>query len=977
MPGGSLGSRIHRAPRVSDANEARRRLSDLASAPSAEELAPRLGLAFWLERRPVRRLLLGIADHSPFLWHLIANDPARLARLLEVAPEASLSRILEGLAAGAEESEAEVMRRLRQGRQEVALLVALADLGGVWDLDEVTAALSRAADRLIGLALDHLVRAAAVRGRLRGIAEEAPASSCGLAILGLGKLGGYELNYSSDVDLIAIFDPTHPAVPDPDAAKPLFVRIVQDLVRLLQQPTADGFALRVDLRLRPDPGSTAVAIAIDAAFLYYESFGQNWERAAMIKARPVAGDMGVARRFLDELAPFVWRKYFDYAAIADVHAMKRQIHAAKGHGEIAVAGHDVKLGRGGIREIEFFVQTQQLIFGGKQARLRGSRTLPMLRALREAHWIGTRAVAELSTAYRFLRRTEHRLQMLADEQTQKLPRRPEDLARFARFSGFAGTEAFARVLTRHFRAVAGHYARLFEAAPSLDDSTGSLVFTGVGDDPETLETLAQLGYVAPARIAETVRGWHSGRRAGVTSPRARETLTDLVPKLLVAFARTADPDGAVATFDEALQRMPAAAELFALLTANAELRALFADMLGGAPRLARELALRPHLLDGAIDPGRALSCDEDEMQRRAAAAVARQGSTEAKLDAIRDFHHEEHFLVSLAILTGEIDGERAGEAFAALATGIVRVLLDTLEREFNETYGAIEGGAVAVLAMGKLGSREMTATSDLDLILLYTFDEEAPTSKGPRSLHAVQYYTRMTQRLVAYLTAATRRGRLYEVDMRLRPSGRQGPIATKLSAFALYQQGEAATWERQALTRARVIAGGDAFSRRVAEEVRRALRRPPEARLAAEVLSMRERIAREKVPAGPYDFKLLPGGLIDVEFIAQYIVLRHAHAYSDLLTTGTLDILRIATRLGLIDVARGETLIAAHRLYTGVTQIMRLAFDAEGDLDRAGEGVRRRVAQAVAAPDFPSVVRDLDETRQAVRETFLVLLSSN
>ena len=370
------------------------------------------------------------------------------------------------------------MRRLRLAKQEVALLVAVADLGGVWSLEDVMQALSRAADTFIGVALRHLLRQADAAGKLRLANREEPEQGCGIVLLGLGKLGGRELNYSSDVDLVVVFDPSSSAVMKPDESKTLFVRVVRDLVRVLQQATADGYVLRVDLRLRPDPGATAVAIGLEAAFLYYESYGQNWERAAMIKARPVAGDLVLGQTFMEGLAPFIWRKYFDYAAIADIHAMKRQIHAAKGHGEVAVAGHNVKLGRGGIREIEFFVQTQQLIFGGKRPHLRGSRTLEMLRQLRRDGWIGAHAVADLTRAYDFLRWIEHRLQMLADEQTHRLPSSPQALERFARFCGFASASRFAAVLTRHLRAVVYHYALLFENAPALDDPGGSLVSPG-------------------------------------------------------------------------------------------------------------------------------------------------------------------------------------------------------------------------------------------------------------------------------------------------------------------------------------------------------------------------------------------------------------------------------------------------------------------------------------------------------------------
>ena len=449
-----------------------------------------------LRRRAPADLLAGIADHSPYLWRLAVADPVRLGRLVGAAPEASLERNLAALRADCDtaDSDADLMHALRLAKQEVALLIALADIGGVWDVVSVTEALTRFADGVVGAALGFLLRRAAAEGKL-DLAD--PAAGAGVVVLAFGKHGARELNYSSDIDLVVFFDPAAPVRQAGGEPIELFVRMTKALVRLLQERTRDGYVLRVDLRLRPDPGSTSVAISLPAAFSYYETVGQNWERAALIKARPVAGDIALGRRFLADLSAFIWRKYFDYAAIADIHAMKRQIHAVRGHAEIAVAGHDLKLGRGGIREIEFFVQTQQLIFGGRRRQLRGARTLDMLVELAEDGWITAEARDDLSAAYLYLRHIEHRLQMVADEQTQRLPADPEQLAGFARFCGYTQTADFAAELTGHLERVEKHYARLFEHAPGLDAAGGSLVFTGATDDPETIETLAELGFHDP------------------------------------------------------------------------------------------------------------------------------------------------------------------------------------------------------------------------------------------------------------------------------------------------------------------------------------------------------------------------------------------------------------------------------------------------------------------------------------------------
>ena len=393
------------------------------------------------------------------------------------------------------------------------------------------------------------------------------------------------------------------------------MRLVQALTRLLQERTPDGYVFRVDLRLRPDPAATPVALSTASAAAYYETLGQNWERAAMIKARPAAGALELGRRFLTELSPFIWRKYFDYAAIADIHAMKRQIHAVRGHEQVTVAGHDLKLGRGGIlARSNSSSRPNSFIFrrpaAARPSMRRPQNALDMLRQLHTEHWVGAEAVAELSAAYVFLRELEHRLQMIADEQTQRLPFEPDALARFAKFCGYARLDRFAADLTGHLRDVERHYARLFEDAPTLDVEAGSLVFTGVVDDPETLTTLRRLGFQRPEEAAETIRGWHFGRRQAVQSPRAREVLTELVPGLLAAFSGSGDPDAALFAFDAALARMPGAVELLSILRSNSAVRELFGDLFGGAPRLAQIVVERPHVLDAAIDPGRVAAIDE-------------------------------------------------------------------------------------------------------------------------------------------------------------------------------------------------------------------------------------------------------------------------------------------------------------------------------------------------------------------------------
>ena len=734
----TLAESLVDAPRLSAPAEARRSLAELLDASSA------VGLERELQRGRTRDVLLGLADHSPYLWALIQEDPARLVRLLKRPPGESLDALVQALAVRRDEHETDLMPALRRAKRESALLIALADIGGVWDVVAATEALTRFADAAVGAAVNFLMRKHA-RAGLLALDPDAPdiEHGSGLVVLALGKHGAHELNYSSDVDLIVLYDPAAPSIPPGTEPGPMFARLTRALARLLQERTSEGYVLRVDLRLRPDPASTPVALSTSSAYQYYETVGQNWERAALIKARPAAGDLKLGERFLADLAPFIWRKYFDYAAIADIHAMKRQIHAVRGHEQVVVPGHDVKLGRGGIREIEFFVQTQQLIFGGRRPQMRGSRTLDMLKLLCADKWISAEAVDDLTQAYAYLRRIEHRLQMVADEQTQRLPFEREALTRFANFCGYAQLDGFAADLTHHLTQVERHYARLFEDAPALSVASGDLVFTGVSDDPATLATLSALGFQRPEAAAETVRGWHFGRRAAVRSARAREVLTELTPALLEAFAGSGDPDAALSAFDEALARMPASVELLSILRSNASLRELFGDVLGSAPRLAQVIATRPHVLDAAIDPARSLDLDlsfgDEAMGARVETFVAQGQSFEDALNRARDFAAEEMFHIGLNLLSGRLDPDRAGRAYSALAQGLIAALLKRVIEAFAAEHGRIRCGRVAIVALGKLGSREMTAASDLDLMLIYDFPADAnefgrPEATGPEPL---------------------------------------------------------------------------------------------------------------------------------------------------------------------------------------------------------------------------------------------------
>jgi [glutamine synthetase] adenylyltransferase / [glutamine synthetase]-adenylyl-L-tyrosine phosphorylase len=975
----SLAARLARAPVAADSRLAKTRLAELER--NAKEEPDAASLSPIIANGRFRDLVAGLADHSPFLWQLASRHPARLAHLAACPPEQSHRELVEaqrahyrGFAAG-EITRDDVVREFRRARSAHALLIALADLGGVWTIDEVTQALSEFADASVSGGVGVVLAEAAANGRIALTDPDDPGRGSGFVILALGKHGAGELNYSSDIDLVVFFDPAAHLAENVEAPT-FYTRLAQQLARLLQERTPDGYVHRVDYRLRPDPGSTPTAVALPSAYTYYETVGQNWERAALIKARPVAGDLALGERFLEDLRPFIWRKYFDFASIADVHAMKRQIHAVRGHDRIAVAGHDIKLGRGGIREIEFFVQTQQLVFGGRRPALRGRRTLDMLVALRDEGWITAKARDELSEAYRFLRTVEHRLQMVADEQTQRLPSDPHELKRFAKFCGFPTLKAFEKELCRHAHNVQSHYALLFEEGPELASEVGSLVFTGTADDPETLATLRRLGFMNPERAAETVRGWHFGRRRAVTSARAREVLTELVPALLSALGGTADPDAALAALDHAFGRMPAAVELMTILQSHDRLRLLFADLLGTAPRLADTVAQSPHVLDTIIDPTFTEPVtDEKRIEARVRGLIGRPAHFEDFLDRVRDAARQIRFLAGARLLSGIFSPSQAGLAFSAIADAVVRASLEAVEQEFEAEHGKAPAGRLAVLGFGRLGSRELTADSDLDLVVLYDFDEERRESAGPRKLDAVVYYTRLTQRLVAALTAPTRRGLLYDVDLRLRPQGGKAPIATQFRGFIAYQKGEAELWEHMALTRARVIAGDEAFGREVADAIATTVRRPREpAKVAREVRAMRDLIAKEKGDQDPWDLKLAAGGLTDLDFLAQALVLAYAGRHASLNGLATGPLLREAAARGLISSSDGALLAEAHDLFASIHQWQRLAIAGPFDAATVAPAILKRLASVAGLPDAKVLLDHMNELRGRVREVFARVL---
>jgi glutamate-ammonia-ligase adenylyltransferase len=901
------------------------------------------------------------------------RDPRFLVDIVSHAPENLLTSLCAGVrAAQTLTTQAEIMTALRHAKAKASLLIALADLGEVWSVDEVTAALTRFADAMLEAAVNWLLLDATRAGKFRCIDEKDPSRHCGYVVLAMGKHGAGELNYSSDIDLIILYDPETAPMAEGVEPATFFVRLTKRLVTILQDMTEDGYGFRVDLRLRPDPRATQVAIALEAAANYYESMGQNWERAAMIKARAAAGDIGLGMEFLLRLKPYIWRKYLDFAAIADVQSLKRQIHAVRGYGTIAIHGHNIKLGRGGIREIEFFVQTQQLIAGGRNPALRGLRTLEMLDALTEAKWISQSAADELKAGYRFMRSIEHRIQMVNDEQTHVLPQDGQAFESLARLSGFASPQDFEEKLRRTFELVQSHYSALFESAGELGTDTGSLVFTGGEDDPETIETLERMGFKRASEISATIRGWHFGRYAATRSGKSKELLTELMPQLLLALARSGEPDLAFLAFDKFIAGLPAGVQLFSMLKANPNLLDLIATILGTAPRLAEQLSARPRVLDAVLDTGFFDALPRaSEIQSMTASAIPIGASLDEVVDRVRIIGREQMFRVGVRVLSETVSAVEAGASFSTIAELLLQRLHDSARQEMRMRHGDVAGGRSCVIAMGKMGGREMTASSDLDLMLIYDSQPGTENSSGAKPLSVNQYFTRLTQRLINSITAPTGEGVLFEVDMRLRPSGSQGPVATSLESFRDYQKNSAWTWEKLALTRARVVSGDTDLAQTISKAIAASLcAERDDATTRQDVLDMRRLMVKEQGSSGLWDIKRARGGLVEVEFIAQFLQLIHAQRHPEILDTNTNAALGKLTAAGILEAGIAGELKEACLLYHRVTQVLRLCVTGAYDPAKSPAGLNQLVARATGVPDIRAAESLVNDTQKRVAGLF-------
>ncbi len=868
--------------------------------------------------------------HSPFLRDLLDRGGDLVDALERGDLEAALA------AAETDPAEPDIMVALRRERSAYALALGLADLAGLMSLEEVTGALSNLADR----ALDRAVAAA--------IAERTPDEAArGFAILALGKLGGRELNYSSDVDLIYLYDPAtlprRSAREEPDQAA---LRVGNRVTELLQKRTADGYAFRVDLRLRPSPEVTPIALPVEAAISYYESAALAWERAAFIRARAVAGDITLGRDFLDAIHPFVWRRSLDFGAIDEVQSLTRRIRDHYAQGQGFGPGYDLKRGRGGIREIEFFAQIHQLIHGGREPELRQASTLAALAALAKAGRVATDEAAQLAEAYRALRTVEHRLQMVDDRQIHALPADPDALDNVARLHGLAAGSALIDLLRPHVDRVGALY-----------DTLGASGERRLPADPAALEqALAVAGMADPALARARIEGWRAGRARSLRAASAREAFEAMLPVLVDAFAAAPDPARAMNRFEDLIERLPSGINFYRLLAARPGLTEHLAAILSHAPALADQLGRRPELLDGLID-ARAFSAMPPvaELAETFARTDRADDDYQLVLDRVRRRVNEARFALGAQVVLGKEPPGEAAQGYARVANAAIQVLAAATLAEFEHSHGRVPGAELVILGMGRLGGGALTHASDLDLIYLFSGDHET-TSDGPKPLRATDYFNRLAPRVSSALSVATAAGPLYEVDTRLRPSGADGLLAISIDTFLDYQRTKAWTFEHMALTRARPVFGPAAAQEKLAEGITNILLTERDfAQTRADAARMRSEVARHKPPRGPLDVKLVGGGLVDLEFAVQTLQLTRREG----LVPYFPDALAALIAAGLAP----REIDGHYRLLHDMLVVLRLVAP---DSAAPAEASRALVAKTCGAADWDELLAHYAAARQSV-----------
>jgi len=894
--------------------------------------------------------------HAPFLARAIDRLPDLVALLAAGEGEAAL---VAARAAG--EGTDDVGVALRRERLALSLALAIGDLAGAFPLDRVIGELSAFADRALDAAIADAIR--------RRAPDSEPA---GFIALALGKHGAGELNYSSDIDPILLYDPLLLPRRERDEPGEAAERVARTVVETLSRPTAEGYVFRVDLRLRPASEVSPLAISLDAALSHYESSALAWERAAFIRARACAGDVAAGEQFLAAIRPFVWRKSLDFGAIAEIGRLTAQIRSNTRQAWTVGPQFDLKKGRGGIREVEFYAQTHQLIHGGRNPSLRQRGTRASLDALAAAGIVSAEDAKVLGDSYDRLRTLEHRLQMVADQQTHSLPGDWDAIENVARLEGLPGSEALLTEITAITQAVGERYDALIAStgrpAPVLPAQSAAGQSTAGQSTPDKplVGELRRFGFADPEEIANRIVGWRSGKLRALRSDAARMAFDAIGPALLDALATAPEPERAFLRWEQLLANLPSAINLFNLLEARPALLELLARVLALAPPLADALARRADLLDPLIDASAfALPGDVDALAKDLGAGES-DDDYERVLDRVRRKVGELRFVLGVQLIEGATDPLEISAALSRVAEAAIRVLADAAVAEFATGHGRIAGSELAILGLGRMGGGALTHASDLDLVFLFTGDF-AKESDGRRPLGGSLYYNRLSQRVTAALSVPTAEGALYEVDTRLRPSGEQGPLAVGFDSFERYQKEQAWTWEHMALTRARPLYGSAEARGELEAIIAQVLTAPRDAaKLRADVLEMRATMAKHKPAKGPLDAKLARGGLVDLEFLIHYVQLRDGARVPGALVPHLGEAVRALAAANLLP----ESLIAAH---DDLTRLLVAARMLAPDAQEPPPAARAVLAKACGCGDWDAVLAKLAASRRAVAASWQAL----
>lgn len=912
-----------------------------------------------------------LAGNSPYLASVITQYPDFFVRLFSQELEASLLELEAGIAEAAKEPQREIfMATLRQLRHQWILVLACFDWLADTPAKSISIYLSALADHAIQSASHFALRAANRKGVIHlPTAENGEFTGTGLLILAMGKWGACELNYSSDIDFIVCFDPDQLDYHGRQTKQHFFNQLTQEICCLLQDRTRNGFVFRTDLRLRPDPRSTPLAVNLNSAIAYYETTGQNWERAAMIKARPVVYDAPVAQRFQQAMQAFIWRKHLDFSAIADIDSIMRQI-SARQEKLSSVRGYNVKLGQGGIREIELLIQTKQLVWGGRDDTLRTRASAESLDALGDAGHLTRDTVHFLTKAYWFYRRIEHAIQLERDQQNHTIPDSDVGLSRLSAIMGFNDIAAFETAVIDTSERVHHIYVTNMQGRPSLSLG-GNLVFTGVEPDPDTISTLSRLGFDQPVMVCERIQQWHRGDRRATRSAKARALLTEITPALLKALSETANPGEAFLRFDEFLGRVPVGVQIFSLLSTHAEILETLCLILGSAPALGETLTQHPALLDFLVSRQSEL-LPFPALSRACSHHMARQPNMEEKLRFLRRFKQEEQFKIGLCTLKDAIDIDTAMKQLSALAEVILHHAIEQVRAEFTEHYGTIPQANFAVLALGKLGTGELTFHSDLDVILLYNGDESIP-SDGAKSLYLTAYYQRFASRLTTALTSLMQEGVLYDLDLRLRPGGVSSPLATSLKRFDSYFDQDGWDVEALALTRARVLyATSPAFQQKLEASLLSILDRGYDAKkLATGISQLRERITAQFPTSDPFNVKYISGGLMDLSLTAQYWRLIQPAWFQGKQALCCDEVFAELKEQQAISSGDADQWTASYRFQRKVQHMLRLCSVEQSLTPDSPTSLLNLISCLCNQPDFASLKNELTKHQKHTKQTLI------